>query len=203
MALVRSMPIVAGVRTWQFAYTYGYEEDSYKMCLHSIRLSTSYTLPCQNVYYVDTPYLNHYLLHCLHMQSVFFYTRGDAEPANGQRSALPVMELSFLRTLLSILTCCAPAGQVRPVVKSLKMGQCLNGNQGSLKSPKPKRCFSPAAPRQESTPHTPRNFSFFVLKLTDCDNQRGLNQAPSPNWPTSGAESFCTRKTPKIRFVLI
>jgi len=99
MALVRSMPIVAGVRTWQFAYTYGYEEDSYKMCLHSIRLSTSYTLPCQNVYYVDTPYLNHYLLHCLHMQSVFFYTRGDAEPANGQRSALPVMELSFLRTL--------------------------------------------------------------------------------------------------------
>jgi hypothetical protein len=37
------------------------------------------------------------------------------------------------------------------------------------------------APRQESTPHPPRNFSFSVLKLTDRDNLRGLNQAPSPN----------------------
>ena len=31
-----------------------------------------------------------------------------------------------------------------------------------------------SAPHQESTPHPPRNFSFSVLKLTDCDNQRGL-----------------------------
>ena len=30
-----------------------------------------------------------------------------------------------------------------------------------------------SAPRQESTPHPPRNFSFSVLKLTDCDNQGG------------------------------
>ena len=59
------------------------------------------------------------------------------------------------------------------------------------------------APHQESTPHPPRNFSFSVLKLTDCDNQRGLNQAPSPNCPTSGAELNCrTRKNPQnqIRF---
>jgi hypothetical protein len=63
------------------------------------------------------------------------------------------------------------------------------------------RSFPPngSAPRQESTPHPPRNFSFSVLKLTDCDNQRGLNQAPSPNCPTSGAELYCrTRKKPKI-----
>ena len=67
------------------------------------------------------------------------------------------------------------------------------------------RSFPPngSAPRQESTPHPPRNFSFSVLKLTDCNNQRGLNQAPSPNCPTSGAELYCrTRKNPQnqIRF---
>ena len=33
--------------------------------------------------------------------------------------------------------------------------------------------FKPMAVLQESTPHPPRNFSFSVLKLTDCDNQRG------------------------------
>ena len=60
------------------------------------------------------------------------------------------------------------------------------------------------APRQESTPHPPRNFSFSVLKLTDCDNQRGLNQAPSPNCPTNGAELYCVlEKNPKIRFVFL
>jgi len=37
------------------------------------------------------------------------------------------------------------------------------------------RSFNGSAPRQESTPHPPRNFSFSLLKLTDCDNQRGLN----------------------------
>jgi len=43
------------------------------------------------------------------------------------------------------------------------------------------RSFPPngSVPRQESTLHPPRNFSFSVLKLTDCDNQRGLNRAPS------------------------
>jgi len=68
------------------------------------------------------------------------------------------------------------------------------------------RSFPPngSALRQEPTPHPPRNFSFSVLKLTDCDNQRGLNQAPSPNCPTSGAELYCrTRKTPKIRFIFL
>ncbi len=69
------------------------------------------------------------------------------------------------------------------------------------------RSFPPngSAPRQESTPHPPRNFSFSVLKLTDCDNQRGLNQAPSPNCPTSGAELYCrTRKKPQnqLRFAM-
>jgi hypothetical protein len=40
--------------------------------------------------------------------------------------------------------------------------------------------------------------------LTDCDNQRGLNQAPSQIAPQVGPNYIAVlEKTPKIRFVLL
>ena len=52
------------------------------------------------------------------------------------------------------------------------------------------------APCQESTPHPPRNFSFSVLKLTDCDDQRAQIA------PQVGPNYMRTRKNPQnqIRF---
>ena len=62
--------------------------------------------------------------------------------------------------------------------------------------------FQPmAAPRQESTPHPPRNFSFSVLKLTDCDNQRA-ESGSFPKLPHKWGR-IILEKTPKIRFVFL
>jgi hypothetical protein len=102
--------------------------------------------------------------------------RRDAIPSSGQRQPFCRRSAYMTRSQRERTAVARFVLNILPIVVLdgiVREGACI-GAATILQPWTLRLIINVGAPRQESTPHPPRNFSFSVLKLTDRDNLRVL-----------------------------